>query len=336
VRTSARRAVLLWLCFSAFPGRCSGQSATPVAQTSSPVQARITQAIDQKNLITLSGNVHPLGRPEFDQGPVSDAQPLHRMLLLLQRSPEQEAALGQLLEDQQRKSSANYQNWITPNEFGQRFGPAEADIQTISQWLASEGFSGIKVAAGRMVLEFSGTAGQVRVAFHTEIHQYAVKESVYFANANDPRIPASLASVVAGIVSLHNFPVKSHLHRLGTFQKLRNTGETKPLFTFPGCQSGNCFALGPPDFATIYNTAPLLNGSPKTDGTGQGIAVVGESNIDVQDVVDFRTIFGLPQNFSSANVILNGPIQAKTSRKGNRTWMWNGPGLWLQVRGSIS
>ena len=307
MRTSPRRAVLLCLCFIVFPGRCAGQSATLGAQASWPVQARITQAIDPKNLITLSGNVHPLARPEFDQGAVSDAQPLHRILLLLQRSPEQETVLGQLLEEQQQKSSANYQNWITPNEFEQRFGPAEADIQTISQWLASEGFSGIKVSAGRTVLEFSGTAGQVRGAFHTEIHQYAIREKLYFANASNPQVPAALAPVVAGIVSLHNFPAKSHLHRLGTFQKLRNTGEVKPLFTFPGCQSGNCFGVGPADFATIYNTSPLLNGSPQIDGTGQGIAIVGRSNINVQDVVDFRTMFGLTQNFSGSNVILDGP-----------------------------
>ncbi len=64
--------------------------------------------------------------------------------------------------------------------------------------------------------------------------------------------------------------------------------------------------MGPADFATIYNSAPLLSGTPKVDGTGQTIAIVGESNINVADVTDFRTIFNLPQNFSAANIILNG------------------------------
>jgi hypothetical protein len=128
---------------------------------------------------------------------------------------------------------------------------------------------------------------------------------MHFANASDPAIPAALAPVVAGVVSLNDFPIQSHLHRLGTFQKSLKTGETRPLFTFPGCGS-NCYGVGPADFAKIYNSQPLLSGSPKIDGTGQGIAIVGESNINVQDVKDFRTMFGLSQNFSATNVIVNG------------------------------
>jgi hypothetical protein len=279
------------------------------AQTSSAA-IRITQAVDEKNLVTLKGNVHPLARAEFDQGAVSDGQPLHRMLLLLQRSADQEASLEKLLDDQQNKSSANYHAWLTPAQFGQQFGPADADIQTVTNWLQSHGFQITNVSAGRTVIEFSGNAAQVRTAFHAEIHKYVVNGETHMANASDPQIPAALAPVVAGPVSLNNFPVKSHIRQLGTFQKSLKTGETKPLFTFPGnipCQNGNCYAMGPADFATIYNTQPLLNGTPKIDGTGQTIAIVGESDIDIQDVINFRAMFGLPQNFSNSNILLNGP-----------------------------
>jgi subtilase family serine protease len=302
MKLAARVGSLFVLAFSVvtFPhGAWAQTPARPVAQ-------RITAAIDGQNLTTLHGNVHPLARGEFDRGAAADAQTLHRMLLLLKRSPEQESALQELLNDQQSKSSERYQNWLTPAEFGAQFGPADADIQAVTQWLESQGFSGLVVSAGRTTIEFSGNAGQVRNAFHTEIRRYAIKGETHFANASDPAIPAALAPVVAGVVSLNNFPIQSHLHRLGTFQKSLKTGETRPLFTFPGCGS-NCFGVGPADFAKIYNSQPLLSGSPKIDGTGQGIAIVGESNINVQDVKDFRTMFGLSQNFSTSNVILNGP-----------------------------
>src|SRR5262252_4740385 len=138
-----------------------------LAQTA-PIAARITQAVNEKNLVTLRGNVHPLARAEFDRGLVPDVQPLKRMLLLLRRSPEQETALQQLLDDQQNKSSANYHAWLTPDQFGEQFGPAEADVQTVTQWLASQGFTNITVEPGRTVVEFSGNTGQVRAAFHTE------------------------------------------------------------------------------------------------------------------------------------------------------------------------
>ncbi|PYU09547.1 MAG: peptidase S53, partial [Acidobacteria bacterium] len=171
-----------------------------VAQTATP-SPRITQAIDEKSLVTLWGNVHPLARAEFDQGLVAHAQPLKRMLLLLRRSPDQEAALQQLLEDQQNKSSANYHAWLAPDQFGKQFGPADADIQTVTQWLTSHGFTDIKVGPGRTVIEFSGNVSQVRDAFHTEIHRYIVESKDYSANSVDPQIPSALAPVVAGIVS---------------------------------------------------------------------------------------------------------------------------------------
>src|SRR5258707_4636162 len=134
------------------------------AQTTN-IPARITQAVDENNLVVLKGNVHPLARTEFDRGAVADEQPLNRMLLLLQRSADQESALRQLLDDQQSKSSPNYHAWLTPEQFGQEFGPADADIQAVTQWLASLGFTGIKVGPGRTVIEVSGNVAQVRNAF---------------------------------------------------------------------------------------------------------------------------------------------------------------------------
>jgi hypothetical protein len=275
------------------------------AQTSN-IPARIIQAIDEKNLVTLSGNVHPLARAEFDQGLVADAQPLNRILLLLRRSPDQEAALMKLLEDQQSKSSPDYHAWLTPDQFGKRFGPADADIQSVTQWLTSQGFTGIKVGPGRTVLEFSGTVSSVRNTFRTEVHRYLVGGIEHIANTSVPQIPAAVAPVVAGVVSLHSFRPIPHVLSVGSFFHSRATGEVKPLFTPPG-NGGRFFPLAPGDFATIYNTAPLLTANPKIDGTGQTIAVLGESNIRMQDVVDFRNLFGLPQNFSTRNIILNGP-----------------------------
>jgi trimeric autotransporter adhesin len=144
------------------------ENASAVPQAAA-VPARITQAIDETQLVRLKGNVHPLARPEFDQGIVPDATPMKRMMLVLQRSPEQEAALRQLMDEQLSKDSPNYHKWLTPQQFGQQFGPAEADIQTITDWLTRQGFQQINVGAGRTAIEFSGNVGQVRKEFHTEI-----------------------------------------------------------------------------------------------------------------------------------------------------------------------
>jgi subtilase family serine protease len=119
----------------------------------------------------------------------------------LQRSPEQQTALDQLMLDLQSKDSPNFHKWLAPQEFGLRFGPADADIQTVMSWLASQGFHDIKVGSGRVVIEFSGNVGQVRNAFHTEIHHFFVNNEMRQANVSDPEIPAALTPVVRGTSS---------------------------------------------------------------------------------------------------------------------------------------
>jgi len=291
-------------------GPWAGGRLTASQNQSAKVPARITRAVNEADRMTLRGNVHPLARGEFDQGQLSPSQPLTRMMLLLDRSPEQEATLRQLLEDQQNPASPNFHKWLTPEQFGQQFGPADADVEAVSAWLASSGFQNIRVSTGRTVMEFSGNVADVSRIFHTDIHRFRVLGKEHFANTTDPQIPAALAPVVRGIVSLHNFRPQPMLQRLGTFQRNAN-GEVVPLFTYTS-MNGTFYALGPTDFATIYNvpnSSPVsLCGGAPCDGSGQSIAVVGRSNINRQDVTDFRAMFGLPAYApNQLQVILNGP-----------------------------
>jgi Pro-kumamolisin, activation domain len=129
------------------------------------IPAQTKQAIDERKLTVLKGNTHPLARAEFDRGPAPSDLPLNRMLLVLQRSSEQEASLKAMLNQQQDKSTPNYHAWLTPAQFGQQFGPSEQDIQTVTLWLESHGFHISRVSNGRITIEFSGTAVQVEEAF---------------------------------------------------------------------------------------------------------------------------------------------------------------------------
>ncbi|MGB7023968.1 MAG: Ig-like domain repeat protein, partial [Candidatus Acidiferrales bacterium] len=293
-------------CLLAFPGLVS-------AQTSGP-KPLITQAVNETKLTRLAGNTHPLARPEFDRGAAPFSLPMQRMLLVLTRSTDQEAALQTLLQEQQDQSSPSFHKWLTPGEFGQQFGPSGQDVQTVATWLAAHGFQVTSVSNGRNVIEFSGTAAQVQEAFHTTIHSYVVNGGQYWANDSDPQIPRALAAVVVGVDSLDSFPRKP-MHRLGSmFTKPAQSAQAsgmKPLLTY---QCGNnpntgaplyCNSVTPYDFATIYNVLPLWNASPPIDGNGQAIAIVGRSNINVQDVTNFRSIFGLPPN--PPQIILDVP-----------------------------
>jgi len=266
------------------------------------VPSRVVEAVDDTQTVRLQGNVHPLARAAYDQGALPDSQPMTRMLLVLQRSPEQELALQQLLDAQQTKGSGSYHTWLTPAQFGTQYGPSDADVQAVTSWLTRQGFQVANVATGRNTIEFNGNVGQVRTAFHTEIHRYVMNGEEHFANASDPAIPQALAPVVKGVAALHNFPKHSYLHNAGLYRRTKATGELSPLFSY-----GNPlkYAMGPADFAAIYNVPATVGGQPA--GTGQTIAITGDSNINVADIQQFRSLFGLPANFTQSNVIVNGP-----------------------------
>ncbi|HVO57248.1 MAG TPA: protease pro-enzyme activation domain-containing protein [Dongiaceae bacterium] len=268
------------------------------ARGQSSPQARVIEAVQNEKTVTLRGNVHPWARAANDRGTLADQQPVTRMGLLLQRSAAQESALEQLLAEQQDPKSEHYHAWLTPQEFGARFGPADADLAAVKTWLASQGFTNVKVNNGRTVVSFDGTAGQVRNAFHAEIHRLSVGGKEHFGVMREAQIPAALAPVVAGVVGLSNFHPQPQIKRFGKFRRNAKTGEVTPLFTFTDV-NGTFYGVGPGDFAKIYNIPA------GADGSGQSIAIVGQSNINIQDVRDFRSIFGLPVN--DPQIILNGP-----------------------------
>ncbi len=280
----------------------------PRGSSQSSATRMITQPVDESKMVTLRGNVHPLARAEFDRGAAPASLPMDRMLLVLKRSPAQESALATFLAQQTDASSPNYHRWLTPEQFGARFGASDDDVSTVTTWLQSRGFQVANVSQGRNVIEFSGNAGQVQAAFHTAIHSYMINGEQHWANESDPQIPAALAPAVHGFVSLHNFKKHAASRTVGLFHKSMTTGKTErtpsPNYTFDGgCgQNGNCFALGPQDIATIYNISPLY--SAGIDGTGEKIAIVADSDINPTDVSQFRSVFGLPAN--APNIIHNG------------------------------
>jgi subtilase family serine protease len=267
-----------------------------VAATRRPL---IIEALDESRLTVLKGNTHPLARHEFDIGAAPASLPMERMLLVLKRSDEQETALRKLLDDQQDKNSPHYHKWVTPEQFGAQFGPTDADMQMITSWLQSHGFQ-VGSTKGRTVLEFSGSASQVKEAFHSSIHKYVTDGEQHWANANDPSIPAALAPAVAGIKTLHNFLKKPMVHLTEIYVPAKLVAKARPEFT----SSSGLHALTPSDYQTIYNVTPAFNKG--VTGLGVTIAVVGRSNLfnQGQDISDFHNVFG---GGNGLTIVLNGP-----------------------------
>ena len=145
-------------------------AATTAAPSVAPVaRALITQQIDENNLVTLAGNTRPEATAANDRGAVADSFPMEHLWLQLRRSPEREQALDKYLDELSDPKSPNYHHWLTAQQFGERYGVAQEDVVKIAGWLRSHGFT-VNLVYPNNVIDFSGTAGQVREAFHTEIH----------------------------------------------------------------------------------------------------------------------------------------------------------------------
>jgi subtilase family serine protease len=266
-----------------------------LAQT---VKPRITSAVKESQLTTLQFNTHPLARAEFDVGPAQPDMPLQRMLLVLKRSPEQEHALVGMLDQLQDKSSPNFHQWMTPDQFGRQFGAADSDIAAVTAWLTGHGFQVAQVSQGRSVIEFSGTAAQVQSAFHTSIHKYVISGEEHWANSSDPQIPTALTPVVSGVATLHNFFKKPLLHMAPTPIPVTRAPLAIPESTF----ASGIHALSPGDYATIYGLKPLYQAG--VNGTGSSIAVVARTEIETVDVLTFQSFFGIS---NPIQVVLDGP-----------------------------
>jgi subtilase family serine protease len=260
---------------------------SPLAHAPLP-GAGVAIPVDESRMVTLRGNVHPLAKPEFDQGIANPATRLDRMLLVLNSSPTQQSDLDALLAAQQDPNSPLYHQWLTPAEFGTRFGAKDEDLAQVTAWLTAQGFTVDEIFAGRRLVAFSGSAAQVTAAFRTPLHIFRANGTDHLANALDPQIPVGLSGLVAGVVSLHDFRRTSDMHTLA------------PLSAQPDYSAGATHYLFPADFATIYDLNPLFTAG--TDGSGSSIAIAARSNIKLSDVVAFRSMAGLSANDPSVTL----------------------------------
>ena len=260
---------------------------------------RITGAINSGQAVALGKSLHPKAKPEYDQGVVDPSLKLTYMTMLMAPSPTQQKALDQLLAQQQNPKSPNYHKWLTPRQFADQFGLSQNDLNGVTAWLKSEGFQIISVGGGHNSIAFSGTAAQVESAFRTEIHNYKVDGEVHFANSTPLMIPSILNGVVSSVMGIHNFFPKPASQVRGT------RGARAPHSSYYDADFVWPNFLAPDDIATIYDITPLYNAS--IDGSGQTLGIIGQTDVYLADLNDFRSAFNLnPITGCTANT--NGVI----------------------------
>jgi hypothetical protein len=256
------------LCFAAQPDRIAG-------------------TIDSSQMVALPGQIHHKALPQYDQGRVSASLQMSQITLLTLPTSSQQQALRLLVAEQQDPKSPNFHKWLAPEQYADQFGLSQNDVQKISTWLKSQGLSVDSVARGRNWIVFGGTAAQVETALRTEIHYYNVDGVTHFANATAPSIPAALSGIVTGFRGLDNF-----IPRPTNVKKAARGQIARPDY-YDGSFNPPAQFVAPGDIEVIYDLTPLYNAG--IDGTGQKMAIIGQTDVYLADLNDFRSGFGLPQ-----------------------------------------
>ena len=260
---------------------------------------RIILAVDDSRRATLPGSVTPRIQSGTDLGPADPSLDLPYVTLVLKPSSSQQADLDQLLAQQQDPSSPNYHRWLTPEQYADRFGVSQSDIDKIVSWLSQHGLTLKSVARSRNAIAFGGAAGQIGSAFGVQIHRYNVGGELHYANSADPTIPVAFQGAVLAIRGLHDFRLKPRLRP-----------SAHPRDNLQGAEQ-----LAPDDIATIYNITPLYNAG--IDGSGQKLAIVGQTDIFISDIEQFRRHFNLPVNDPTVILIPGSPDPGVQSNSGD-------------------
>ena len=245
---------------------------------------RIAGNVESSQMVPLVGQTNHKVKPQYDQGRVPATMQMNQLTLLTLPTPSQQEALRALVAEQQDPKSANFRKWITPEQWADRFGLSQNDVQKITAWLKSQGLSVQNVARGRNWITFSGTAAQVESAFHTEIHHYKVDGETHYANATAPSIPAALAGIATGVRGLDDFLPKS-----AGLKRNAKARSARPDYWDSSFQTD---FVAPGDIEVIYDLTPLY--SAGINGAGQKLAIIGQTDVYLADLNDFRSGFGLP------------------------------------------
>jgi hypothetical protein len=317
-----------WLPAAAAWAQVKELRATAASIAGSAPAARVTAPIVEGDRTVLRGHVLPAVRTARDTGRLPAHTALNHLVMVLQASPAQDHALQTLLDQQLDRGSPNYHRWLRPEEFGARFGVADADVAKVTAWLAGQGFKVEQVAKSKRFIQFSGSVAQVEAAFGTEMHTFDVNGKPHVANSSDISVPTALRPVIAGVPTLNDFFKKSDFHVLGSVATstalaarsssvaggapaIPPSGKSYLLdpaqtpFSPPDYTNGTTHFVGAGDFAVIYNTVPLLTAGH--DGTGVSIGIIGRTDIHLEDVQMYRQFFNLKANDPTFIVVGEDP-----------------------------
>jgi hypothetical protein len=214
-----------------------------------------------------------------------------------------QAALSNLLRQIYDPASPNYHHYLTPEQFAEQFGPAEADYQAVVAFANANGLRVTATHPNRVLLDVDAPVANVERAFHVTMrtYQHPVENRTFYAPDAEP----SLDLIV---------PIL-HISGLNDYSLPRPRFVTKPLADsqneLPNADTGS----GPAgtfmgnDFRAAYAPDTTLTGS------GQVVGLLQFDGYSASDIAYYESQAGLP-NVPLQNVLIDGASGAPSGTSG--------------------
>ncbi len=213
---------------------------------------------------------------------------LHVAIGLPVRNPELLANLLQQLYD---PASGQYRQYLTAEQFTERFGPTEADYQAVAAYAQANGLSVKRIHPNRRVLDVVGAVADIERAFHVTLHVYPHPTEARTFYAPDVEPSLDLATSVLFISGLNDYRTPQPMLR-----ELRALAASAGQ---PRIGSGPSGSFMGKDFRSAYVPGTTLTGA------GQAVGLFELDGFYSSDITDYATQAGLP-NVAVNPVLIDG------------------------------
>lgn len=238
---------------------------------------------------------------------VSHANPNDVQTVVIGLALKNEADLEKLIDEQDDPTSANYQKYLTTDEFKATYSPDQADVDAVIDWAKTNGLTVVDVSDNRTLIEIEGTTEQFEKAFQVKLNRYRLQHAgtvgsatEFTSNAADPRIPSHLSSIIQSVIGLNTG---------AKFESRMRLAPPQPGSQMSTVQSrGTPYGLGPKDVANVYNFPNTNNKNAKVnyDGSGRTVAIATAYTYNQADVDGYWKQYGITRTGTIRNIYIKG------------------------------
>jgi subtilase family serine protease len=290
MRTLGFRTSLLALFVASIALSASCLTASAQNSPAATQANRVAEHPDLGPTVQLKATLPGWVNPSRDAGSLPDSTSLG-LTVIVARAPQVQAAFEQLLEDQQNPNSPRFHQWLTPQQIGDQFGPTQHDLDALTGWLSSQGLSVTDIAPSRVFVHAAAPASIVAKAFGTSFRLFTSNGTPHYSAASEPFVPLALSPIISSISGLTQIELYPMSHVSQAPPRASTGASATPQYT---SSDGATHYIFPADFATIFDINPLYTANIK--GSGQHVAVIGESTVSSSDITDFETLANIPAN----------------------------------------